>query len=617
MSCSFARFICFVCKNNVRSSDLKWHLKQMHNVHDNNTSLICFQDKCMRTFERFSSYKKHLHQCHENQGKNADQSTASTSFNPQDSDLETESDLVSNRSDVLVDSDLTHEMMADNREYDITAQAASFVARMRAKNSMTMQNVDMVIESASEMVSGIVSHLQEYASNLIRKHIPADAVQDVLQKVRVHFEPFKKPFQGLETQWKEDKYFKETGCLIVPEETVLGHRIDQRNNSLSASVQQVVVSDSTYYIPISKVLKKFLELPGVWDAIQTHVPSGDGVLRDFHDGRYHKDHNILSTPNCIALGLYNDDMETVNPLGSHVSVHKLGFFYYIIKNLPPKYNSVLCNCHLLQVYHAGDARKYGFADILQPFVDEVYKLEVDGLDLNVAGHNINVKVTLGQVSGDNLGMHSLFGFVEGFTANYPCRLCTVHKKDLQKMFVEDTTLLRTRDGHCTHVQCATADGSSSFGVVSESALNKLKHFHVIENYTCDAMHDILEGVCGYELKLVLFELIYTKKCFDLNLLNDRIRSFNYSPAERGSKPVTISVAQLRSADGTIKQSASEMWCLITNLPIMMGDKVARDEPLWELLLSLLDVMSIVFASAVSDGGTYYLQSIIADHLLLI
>ena len=29
-----------------------------------------------------------------------------------------------------------------------------------------------------------------------------------------------------------------------------------------------------------------------------------------------------------------------------------------------------------------------------------------------------VKVAIAQVVGDNLGLHALFGFAEGFTANY-------------------------------------------------------------------------------------------------------------------------------------------------------------------------------------------------------
>ena len=113
------------------------------------------------------------------------------------------------------------------------------------------------------------------------------------------FTPLEAPFAGLETQYLENKYFEQTGCLILPEEKVLGHRMDQRNNPCTSNVQQIVISDTMSYIPITKVLKQFLEQPGVWSAVQSHMSQNDSVLRDFHDGHYFKTHDLLPTPNCI------------------------------------------------------------------------------------------------------------------------------------------------------------------------------------------------------------------------------------------------------------------------------------------------------------------------------
>ena len=89
--------------------------------------------------------------------------------------------------------------------------------------------------------------------------------------------------------------------------------------------------------------------------------------------------NLLCQPNNITLGLYNDDMETVNPLGSHTTVHRLDFFYYIVKELPPEYNSQLDNCHLLQIYYSADRKKYGFSKILIHIiiVEQLKSLEKD------------------------------------------------------------------------------------------------------------------------------------------------------------------------------------------------------------------------------------------------
>ena len=37
--------------------------------------------------------------------------------------------------------------------------------------------------------------------------------------------------------------------------------------------------------------------------------------------------------------------------------------------------------------------------------------------------------TIVQVTGDNLGLHCLFGFVESFSARYCCRFCLAEKED--------------------------------------------------------------------------------------------------------------------------------------------------------------------------------------------
>lgn len=57
-------------------------------------------------------------------------------------------------------------------------------------------------------------------------------------------------------------------------------------------------------------------------------------------------------------------------------------------------------------------------------------------------------------------------------------------------------------------------------------LNELHSFHVVDNVAPDIMHDILEGVGGYELKLVLSSLVADKH-LALDQVNSRLTSFDY------------------------------------------------------------------------------------------
>ena len=57
--------------------------------------------------------------------------------------------------------------------------------------------------------------------------------------------------------------------------------------------------------------------------------------------------------------------------------------------------------------------------------------------------------TIVQITGDNLGLHGLFGFVEQFSARYCCRFCLAEKEDFQTEFTEESPkiVMRTQALH--------------------------------------------------------------------------------------------------------------------------------------------------------------------------
>jgi len=65
-------------------------------------------------------------------------------------------------------------------------------------------------------------------------------------------------------------------------------------------------------------------------------------------------------------------------------------------------------------------------------------------------------------------------------------------------------------------------GSASghvFCIKSICAFSQLKYYHPTENYTCDIMHDILEGVAPYEVKLRMYDIILKRKLLSLDEFN--------------------------------------------------------------------------------------------------
>ena len=61
--------------------------------------------------------------------------------------------------------------------------------------------------------------------------------------------------------------------------------------------------------------------------VQTDRLHQEGVYYDFRDGEFVRTHPMYSrNTETLLLGLYYDDLEVANPLGSKRGKHKLGEF---------------------------------------------------------------------------------------------------------------------------------------------------------------------------------------------------------------------------------------------------------------------------------------------------
>lgn len=99
------------------------------------------------------------------------------------------------------------------------------------------------------------------------------------------------------------------------------------------------------------------------------------------------------------------------------------------------------------------------------------------------------------IVGDNLGLNTILGFSKGFNTQYYCRICTATKKDAQKLVHEKKRYVRTQNDY---LNCVI---NSTFGIQEECIFNKIPNFHVLENISIDLMHDLLEGICRYDIRV--------------------------------------------------------------------------------------------------------------------
>jgi hypothetical protein len=305
-----------------------------------------------------------------------------------------------------------------------------------------------------------------------------------------------------------------------------------------------------------------------------------------------------------------DAFEVTNRLGSHTSVHKLEALHMIIQNFPSEAQSKLSQVFLVAIWHAQDVKTHGGYDkILSPVVQDLKKLESDeGMSMIVRDAPVIVRAAVVLISADNLGFNSLLGFSEGFSAKKFCRFCDCIRDETDTHYVEADCSIRTVGSYNASVACIHDQSYDprARGIQRGCILNQLQYFHPMQNYLIHVMHDFLEGVVPFELGLILTEL-NMNEFITLDSSNLAISFFNYSLADRNSRPPSLSSVH------SLKMSASDMWCFVRNLPLMIGHKIPRDNAYWKLLLMLLDIADIVFAPAITKKLSYFLAHLIDDH----
>ena len=408
---------------------------------------------------------------------------------------------------------------------------------------------------------------------------------------------------SLSTAYLRKQYYKDNFGVIEPVEYILDAKNKRRFQ----------------YVPILKSLQQLLSrgdiITQVVESHQRQEGTYSGVTHQYRSAR----DGSLFKENCffagekprIILSFYVDDFETCNPLGTSRKKHKLCAVYWVLANLPPGSHSALSSIYLSVLCKTDDVNTYGYDKIFQPLLQDLKTLEELGVYAPLLGESL--KGTVFSVIADNLGAHSVAGFLQNFSGEYYCRFCTGTSSDIQVHSVASGAFsLRTKELHQTHLrQVKDSTSTSCFGVKRECVFTQnLSHFNVIFGYPPDLAHDVFEGIIPVELARCLTVLI-SKKYFTLAELNTAILKFPYKWADRTNKPHVVS--QTFSRRKTVGGNAHENWSLLRFLPFLVGSRVPEDEPAWLILMDLKDITELVVAPVHSDDSLAFLESKILEH----
>lgn len=193
---------------------------------------------------------------------------------------------------------------------------------------------------------------------------------------------------------------------------------------------------------------------------------------------------------CLSLLLYVVDFEVCNPLGISHKKHKITGVYWVLAKVPLQFRYTLKSIYLAVLCKAVDVKTYGYGKVLEPLLKDLAQLEEEGLFIHVLGKIL--KGTVFCVAADNLGAHSIGGFVESFSATHICRFCLAELSEIQVKEVRTGAFQpRTKQQLSEQIQIALENPTliHCYGVKKRCALTeKRKHFDVLSGCPPDVLH---------------------------------------------------------------------------------------------------------------------------------
>jgi hypothetical protein len=229
-------------------------------------------------------------------------------------------------------------------------------------------------------------------------------------------------------------------------------------------------------VPILDVLRNLLKMPQVLKHVLELRNEGQNIFSSYKAGTYFKQNALYSSvPFLVQLGLYYDDFEVANPLGTSKGNYKMAGFYWTIANLPAELRACIDNIQLAVLCKTSHMRHFGVNKLLQQLLKDIATLESEGIYVEALGAQLQGSISF--VAADNLAAHMLFGMCQSFGPNMNrfCRYCLATNKETLQNYSGNTEQFppRTPANYSYHVK-RVVDGTpdlSMYGIKNDSVFH--------------------------------------------------------------------------------------------------------------------------------------------------
>jgi len=323
--------ICSLCPYFSSSvDDLCQHFRRRHR---NAAHFIIHCSACGASFRNTESFRSHYYRKH----PHVPDSMRSPVIDEMDLDLSSE----------------IPDLSADCTAFD----EAAFVLKLKAKHRLSHSAISDIMQSTKELVQ---SKLLTFHRDIGGNATDGDSASQLDRVVSLS----DNMFVGLNNKYQQRKSFEKLLGFIQPVEVKLGKVVRNKKNAGKYSVKHY---DATgYIVPFIQQVTQLLSLPEVYACINETKVIDEDLMTDYYDGiSFQRDSLFQSNANALAIALYTDDFEIVNPIGTHRKKHKITAFYWSLLNIPVEYRSQLRVIQLAALAKSSHAKQFGFKQFVE------------------------------------------------------------------------------------------------------------------------------------------------------------------------------------------------------------------------------------------------------------
>lgn len=264
----------------------------------------------------------------------------------------------------------------ENKSDESETLLAKFILNLRASTNISNAKLQEVLCQMQELIENSVRCTLDKVNNILKTENSQVQLPSLVNFEEV-IQNSVASFKNLNTIYKQDNYFSKQFHVTAPKTIDLSRDIISNSRDVQNNRQYEIKDKIMVYIPLKGIILNLITNKYVKEMMAaSQYPNINNTLKSFNDGSLFKHCDFfLQKPDALQFILYYDELEVCNPLGSKAGLQKLGMFYIVLGNIPPKYRSCLKMINLLAIVRASYVKTYGMDKILEPIVEDLKDFE--------------------------------------------------------------------------------------------------------------------------------------------------------------------------------------------------------------------------------------------------